>query len=87
MWIYIGFLILGVNIKYIVFSILCRHINMAFKELIKGSFLSLLPPVTPAATLVPFILGNIFYTIVDLTGKPAWVLQYKIQEEKAVPVG
>lgn len=41
------------------------------------------------STIVPlatFIIGNITLTILDLTGKPAFMLKYKIQEEKHVPV-
>ena len=33
-----------------------------------------------------FIVGNIFFLVLDLTGKPACILKYKIQEEKGVPV-
>ena len=36
--------------------------------------------------LVVFIVGNIFFIILDLTGKPAALLKYRIQEEKSVPV-
>ena len=49
--------------------------------------LVMLPSVTPVVFIAVFILGNAFYAFVDLTGKPAWVLKYKIQEEKDVPVG
>lgn len=40
-------------------------------------------------SLVPFVVfvvGNVFFVILDLTGKPSAMLKYKIQEEKAVPV-
>lgn len=33
-----------------------------------------------------FILANVFFTFVDLTARPAFMLQYKIQEDKNVPV-
>ena len=36
--------------------------------------------------MVVFIVGNIFFLILDLTGKPAALLKYRIQEEKSVPV-
>lgn len=36
--------------------------------------------------LVTFIIGNIFFLVLDLTGKPSVMLKYKIQEEKHVPV-
>lgn len=36
--------------------------------------------------MVVFIVGNIFFIILDLTGKPAALLKYRIQEEKTVPV-
>ena len=43
-----------------------------------------------AATLVlynaVFILANAFFTFVDITGRPSFMLQYKIQEDKNVPV-
>ncbi len=40
-------------------------------------------------TIVPmlvFIVGNAFFMFLDLTGKPAFMLKYKIQEDKGVPV-
>lgn len=36
--------------------------------------------------LVTFVAANVFLTVLDLTGKPALLLKYKIQEEKHVPV-
>ena len=33
-----------------------------------------------------FIAANTFFMILDLTGKPAALLKYKIQEDKGVPV-
>ena len=41
------------------------------------------------STIVPlltFLIGNVFFIVLDLTGKPAIMLKYKIQEEKHVPV-
>lgn len=41
------------------------------------------------STLAPFltfIISNALLTFLDLTGKPAFLLKYKIQEEKHVPV-
>lgn len=35
---------------------------------------------------VVYWLGSAFFSFVDLTGKPAWVLRYKIQDNKQVPV-
>ncbi len=37
-------------------------------------------------SLTTYVLGNLFFLVVDLTGKPAAILKYKIQEEKHVPV-
>lgn len=37
----------------------------------------------PVAT---FVFGNIFFVILDLTGKPSVLLKYKMQDEKNVPV-
>jgi hypothetical protein len=31
-------------------------------------------------------IGSLFFCLVDLTGRPAWVLRYKIQGNKQVPV-
>jgi hypothetical protein len=31
-------------------------------------------------------IGSAFFSLVDLTGRPAWVLQYRIQDNKQVPV-
>ncbi|CAB4026362.1 fatty acid hydroxylase domain-containing 2-like [Paramuricea clavata] len=31
-------------------------------------------------------IGSLFFCLVDLTGRPAWVLRYKIQDNKQVPV-
>ena len=36
--------------------------------------------------MVVFVLSNVFFAFVDLTGMPAFLLKYKIQEEKSVPV-
>ena len=36
--------------------------------------------------IVAFIVGNVFFVVLDLTGKPAALLKYRIQEEKTVPV-
>ena len=33
-----------------------------------------------------FVIANLFFGILDLTGKPEFLLNYKIQEEKTVPV-
>ena len=33
-----------------------------------------------------FTIGNIFFLVLDLTGKPSVFLRYKIQEDKGVPV-
>jgi len=33
-----------------------------------------------------FVVVNFFFAVVDLTGKPEFLLKYKIQEEKTVPV-
>ena len=33
-----------------------------------------------------FVLVNSFFAFLDLTGKPAFLLKYKIQEAKSVPV-
>ena len=41
------------------------------------------------STVVPlttFVIGNIFFVVLDLTGKPSVMLKYKIQEDKHVPV-
>ena len=39
--------------------------------------------------MIPFVVffsGNFFLIFLDLTGKPAALLKYKIQEDKGVPV-
>ena len=33
-----------------------------------------------------FVLVNSFFAFLDLTGKPEFLVKYKIQEEKSVPV-
>ncbi|XP_018673354.2 fatty acid hydroxylase domain-containing protein 2-like [Ciona intestinalis] len=35
---------------------------------------------------ISFLIGNLFYMYVDYTGKPAWMLKYKIQKDKHFPV-
>jgi len=37
-------------------------------------------------TAVTLFLSNAFLTVLDLTGKPEFLLRYKIQDEKTVPV-
>ena len=48
---------------------------------------SLLPLGSVFVIFVVFVLCNIPFAVLDLTGWPSSLLQYKIQEEKAVPVG
>ena len=36
--------------------------------------------------VIAFVACNAFFGVVDLTGKPEFLLKYKIQEEKIVPV-
>lgn len=36
--------------------------------------------------MIVFIVGNAFFVFLDLTGKPAALLKYRVQEEKSVPV-
>ncbi len=36
--------------------------------------------------MATFIVVNVLFTIMDLTGKPSVLQNYKIQEDKAVPV-
>jgi hypothetical protein len=36
--------------------------------------------------MIVYLTSNIFFTYLDLTGRPAALLKYKIQEEKGVPV-
>lgn len=33
-----------------------------------------------------FVLANSFFAVLDLTGRPSFLLKYKIQEEKTIPV-
>jgi hypothetical protein len=33
-----------------------------------------------------FVLTNSFFAVLDLTGRPSFLLKYKIQEEKTIPV-
>lgn len=33
-----------------------------------------------------FVVANSFFAVLDLTGRPSFLLRYKIQEEKTVPV-
>lgn len=40
----------------------------------------------PAVSNIIFVVANIFFAVLDLTGKPAFLLKYKIQEAKTVPV-
>jgi len=37
-------------------------------------------------TFVVFIVANVFFMVLDLTGKPAALMKYKIQADKGVPV-
>ena len=38
------------------------------------------------AIFVVFVVTNSFLAVLDLTGRPAFLVKYKIQEEKTVPV-
>ena len=37
-------------------------------------------------TFFVYVVVNFFFAVIDITGKPEFLLKYKIQEEKAVPV-
>ena len=43
-------------------------------------------PGSVLAGAVAYVLANAFFAYVDLTGQPAFLLKYKIQEDKDVPV-
>ncbi len=36
--------------------------------------------------LLTFLVVNSFFAILDLTGRPEWLVKYKIQDEKTLPV-
>lgn len=36
--------------------------------------------------LLVFLVANSFFAILDLTGRPQWLVKYKIQDEKTLPV-
>ncbi|XP_064404712.1 fatty acid hydroxylase domain-containing protein 2-like [Halichondria panicea] len=42
--------------------------------------------IFPIVTNVVFVLVNSFFAFLDLTGRPAFLVKYKIQEAKALPV-
>ena len=44
-------------------------------------------PGSSLVSLTAFVLFNAFFMFVDLTGRPKWMSQYRIQEERNVPVG
>ncbi len=46
------------------------------------------PPIVGSSVIpiIVYLASNIFFTYLDLTGRPAALLKYKIQEEKGVPV-
>lgn len=50
---------------------------------LKRVFMSVGSSVLP---LLVFLAGNSFFIFLDLTGKPAALLKYRVQEEKTVPV-
>lgn len=37
-------------------------------------------------SLTGFVVFNAFFMFVDLTGRPKWMSQYRIQEERNIPV-
>ena len=41
---------------------------------------------TVVVSNIVFVVGNVFFTFVDLTGRPTFMLKYKIQKDKNVPV-
>lgn len=80
-------------------AVYCLFRGNEFLMLTQGSYFSLatrgcssnadvLPELagSVAFTAIVFLLVNIPYTVLDLTGFPASLLKYKIQDEKAVPV-
>jgi len=43
-------------------------------------------PGSVAVTVVVFVVVNLPFALLDLTGSPEFLLKYKIQDEKEVPV-
>ena len=41
---------------------------------------------TQAFAVIMFVACNAFFGVLDLTGKPEFLLKYKIQEARSVPV-
>ena len=41
---------------------------------------------TVVVSNIVFVVGNVFFAFVDLTGQPTFMLKYKIQKDKNVPV-
>ena len=49
-------------------------------------FLSFLVLGSQLVGLLAMVIANSFFAVLDLTGRPSWLVKYKIQEEKTVPV-
>lgn len=45
-----------------------------------------IPAVSPIIGVLAFLIVNLPFAFLDLTGRPRTLLKYKIQEEKPVPV-
>lgn len=58
----------------------------AIHEAVDGDEVMLAIVGTNSVGLAVYWLASAFFSMVDLTGKPAWVLRYKIQDNKQVPV-
>ena len=69
-----------------VFVWLCVDRQLRFSHNNPSSSLSLSSTGSHIVSVSTFILSNTFFTFLDLTGKPEFMLKYKIQEEKTVPV-
>ena len=66
----------------------CLCAQGRFELLVKHEWcFSLIPTGTNLLIITIFWVWCAFFIFVDLTGRPAWVLKYKLQDAKQVPVG
>ena len=70
-------------------SAFTRYREQGIRVIALSLSVSLIPLVLVGSWLIvvpTFVVANIFFMVLDLTGKPAALLKYKIQEDKGVPV-
>ena len=70
----------GESFQYVYLGLVYGHLSKS--DLISYVILS----ASVLSGFAVFVVANSFFAVLDLTGQPSFLLKYKIQEEKTIPV-